>query len=100
MVEELFRALFEEEQHITSHEVRLKAGVGADLDQAEVTDWLNSDKGGKEVDQEVVQAQLQEIYGVPNFTIQGEYRIGGAQDPKIFVRLFNRYSSVQESTSR
>ncbi|KAI9711346.1 MAG: hypothetical protein M1812_007195 [Candelaria pacifica] len=90
VVEELFKSYFENEQDITSHQVLLEAGVKAGLDEAEVNEWLDSDKGGRQVDKEVREAQLSDIHGVPNFTIQGNYEIGGAQEPAAFVQIFEQ----------
>ncbi|KAK7512969.1 DSBA-like thioredoxin domain-containing protein [Phyllosticta citriasiana] len=89
VVEELFAAYFENEKDITSHVVLQEAAIKAGLDEAEVKDWLSSDKGGKEVDQEVRQAQLRGISGVPNFTINDRYVVGGAQEADAFVKLFS-----------
>lgn len=88
VVEELFAAYFENEKDITSHAVLQEAAVKAGLDEAEVNDWLSSDKGGLEVDKEVKQAQLRGITGVPNFTINSKYVVGGAQEADAFVELF------------
>lgn len=88
VVEELFAAYFENEKDITSHAVLQEAAVKAGLDEAEVKDWLSSDKGGLEVDKEVKQAQLRGITGVPNFTINSKYVVGGAQEADAFVELF------------
>ncbi|KAK8152225.1 thioredoxin-like protein [Phyllosticta citrichinensis] len=89
VVEELFAAYFENEKDITSHAVLQEAAVKAGLDEVEVKDWLSSDKGGKEVDHEVRQAQLRGISGVPNFTINQKYVVGGAQEVDAFLELFN-----------
>jgi len=97
VVEELFAAYFENEGDITSHAVLTSAGVKAGLDEKEVKEWLASDKGGKEVDLEVGQAQQNQISGVPNFTIQGKYEVGGAQDPGVFLRLFEKIRAEQAS---
>jgi len=97
VVEELFSAYFENEGDITSHEVLTKAGVKAGLEEKEVKEWLASDKGGKAVDEEVQQAQLNQISGVPNFTIQGKYEVGGAQDPGVFLRLFEKIKASEGS---
>ena len=70
VVEELFSAYFEQEGDITNHEVLKNAATRAGLDEKEVIDWLESDAGGKAVDEEVAQAQENDISGVPNFTIQ------------------------------
>ena len=96
VVEELFSTYFENEGDITSHEELRKAAVRAGLDEKEATQWLESDKGGKEVDEEVEQAQLNQISGVPNFTIQGKYEVGGAQDPGVFLRLFEKIKATEE----
>ncbi|TVY19479.1 hypothetical protein LARI1_G003346 [Lachnellula arida] len=96
VVEELFAAYFENEGDITSHEILQKAGVKAGLDEKEVKEWLGSDKGGKAVDEEVEAAQLNQVSGVPNFTIQGKYEIGGAQDPGVFLRLFEKIKATEE----
>lgn len=96
VVEELFAAYFENEGDITSHETLRNAGVKAGLDEKEVKEWLASDKGGKAVDEEVEHAKLNQISGVPNFTIQGKYEIGGAQDPGVFLRLFEKIKATEE----
>jgi len=90
VVEELFAAYFENEQDITDLGVLKTAGAKAGLDEKEVEEWLKSDKGGPEVDREVEQAQMQQISGVPNFTINGRYEIGGAQDSSVFLNLFEK----------
>jgi len=95
VVEELFAAYFENEGDITSHEVLKNAAVKAGLDEAEVKDWLESDKGGKAVDEEVEAAQRNQISGVPNFTIQNKYEVGGAQDSGVFLRLFEKIKAAE-----
>ena len=90
VVEELFAAYFENEKDITSHNVLVDAGVKAGLNAAEVKEWLESGQGGPEVDKEVQEAYEQSISGVPNFTIQDQFEIGGAQEPAAFVQLFEK----------
>lgn len=97
VVEALFKAYFENEKDLTSHEVLREAGVNAGLEEEEVKAWLESDKGGEEVDKEVREAQRKDISGVPNFTLQGKYEIGGAQDPEAFVQIFERIKEVEGS---
>jgi len=96
IVEELFATYFELDGDITSLEDLKNAGVKAGLDEKEVKEWLASDAGGKEVDKEVEEAQRSQITGVPNFTLQGKYEIGGAQDPEVFVRLFEKIKAMEE----
>ena len=95
VVEELFHAYFEAEQDITSHQALLAAAVKAGLARAEVEACLRSDQYGGQVDAEVHQAQVQHISGVPNFTIQGQYGVSGAQDPDTFVQLFEKIQAAE-----
>lgn len=97
IIEELFAAYFENEKDITSRDVLTEAGVRAGLDKKEVKEWLKSDQGGPEVDREVVQARQQHITGVPNFTINDKYEIGGAQEPAAFVQIFERLKKQEGS---
>ena len=68
VVEQLFNSYFEENEDITDREVLIARAVKAGLDEAEARGWMDSGKGGKEVDKEVVEAQEKFISGVPNFT--------------------------------
>ncbi|KAL2075787.1 hypothetical protein VTL71DRAFT_730 [Oculimacula yallundae] len=96
VVEQLFAAYFENEGDITSHDILLKAAVNAGLEEKEAKDWLKTDKGGREVDEEVEHAKRNQVTGVPNFTIQGKYEVGGAQDSGVFLRLFEKIKASEE----
>ncbi|KAL3418051.1 DSBA-like thioredoxin domain-containing protein [Phlyctema vagabunda] len=98
VVEELFAAYFEQEGDITNHEILKNAAVRAGLDEKEVVEWLESDKGGKEVDLEVEEAKRNQISGVPNFTVQGKYEVGGAQDSSVFLRLFDKIKAAETNS--
>lgn len=95
VVEELFKSYFENEGDITSHDMLQTAGVKAGLDAVDVKEWLNSDKGGPQVDREVMEAQIRGVSGVPNFMMQGKYEIGGAQDAESFVKVFERIKEME-----
>ena len=95
VVEELFKAYFENEQDITNHDVLKAAAVKAGIEDGEVDGWLKSDEGGNAVDKAVTEAQVKGISGVPNFTLQGKYEIGGAQDPEAFVRVFEKVKKME-----
>lgn len=88
VVEQLFNAYFEENEDITSLDTLISRGIKADLPEAEVAEWMNSDKGGREVDEEVGSAQRKFISGVPNFTINGKYVVQGANEPQSFLEVF------------
>jgi predicted DsbA family dithiol-disulfide isomerase len=95
VIEELFAAYFENEKDITSQDVLIEAGVKAGLGESEAKDWLKSGKGGPEVDKEVQDAYKQNISGVPNYTINDRFEIGGAQDPAAFVQAFERLKKME-----
>ncbi|KAF2195120.1 thioredoxin-like protein [Zopfia rhizophila CBS 207.26] len=97
VIEELFTAYFENEKDITSQDVLIEAGVKAGLDETEAKEWLESGKGGPEVDKEVQDAYKQSISGVPNFKINDRFEIGGAQDATAFVQLFERLKKQEGS---
>lgn len=97
VVEELFEAYFEKEQDITSLEVLKAAGVRAGIEQKEVEEWMDSDAGGKAVDAEVYDAKMQQITGVPNFTVNDRYEIGGAQDSAVFLNLFEKIKAGEKA---
>ncbi|KAF2088615.1 thioredoxin-like protein [Saccharata proteae CBS 121410] len=90
VIEELFAAYFENEQDVSDVGVLQKAGEKAGLGAEEVKEWLASDKGGKEVDEEVERAQRRFISGVPHFTINGKYELGGAQEAEAFLEAFEK----------
>jgi predicted DsbA family dithiol-disulfide isomerase len=99
VIEELFAAYFENEKDVTSHEVLQQAGIDAGLDGEEVRAWLESDKGGPEVDREVQQAKSKFISGVPFFTINGRYHLEGAEDPSAFLEIFESISGSEDKAS-
>jgi predicted DsbA family dithiol-disulfide isomerase len=92
LVEKLFSAYFEQEKDIRNVEVLKQLGVEAGLDAAEVKKWMDSDLGGKEVDDQASRARrLLHVSGVPTFLVQdGEYRLEGAQDAQDFLDVFGK----------
>ncbi|EGP86948.1 unnamed protein product [Zymoseptoria tritici ST99CH_1A5] len=88
VVEQLFNSYFEENEDITTQEVLIQRGVKAGLEEKEVREWMESGKGGPEVDKEVQDARRKFISGVPNFTINGKYELQGAEEPAAFLQVF------------
>lgn len=95
VVEELFKAYFEANDDITDHQVLVNAAVKGGLDEAEARDWLQGEKGGAEVDREVAEAQRKFVTGVPNFTIQDAYEVQGAEEPAVFLELFEQIRDAE-----
>ncbi|KAF9187541.1 hypothetical protein BGZ51_007387 [Haplosporangium sp. Z 767] len=91
IVEALFEDYFEENkcgEIPTLIETAAKIG----LDRNEVEQFLKSDEGVKEIQDEIVQAKMQGVQGVPNFTIGDKYVLSGAQEPSTLEELFDRVS--------
>ncbi|KAK4035440.1 DSBA-like thioredoxin domain-containing protein [Parachaetomium inaequale] len=96
VVMELFRDYFEGTADITSHEMLVEVGVKAGLGREEVKEWLETGKGGEEVDAEVQEAKSTGIRGVPRYIIQGKYEVDGAQDPQSFLEVFAKVKDEQQ----
>jgi predicted DsbA family dithiol-disulfide isomerase len=90
VVENLFRAYFEEEKNITDSKVLVEAAVQAGLDGGEVTKLLESGVGAEQVDAEAFTASRRLVSGVPHFTVQGKYLVEGADEPETFLEVFER----------
>lgn len=99
LISTLFNTHFEEDGDITSQDVLVAVGEKAGLDKSEVKDWLEQGKGGPEVDREVEEAYREGIHGVPNFTINGRYRVEGAQDIQRFLEVFIRAKKASPDIS-
>jgi predicted DsbA family dithiol-disulfide isomerase len=95
----LFQSYFEKEGDITDYEnlrgIASAAGIpDADFQKAIV----DSDEGGKEVDRDVVQAQLRGINSVPNYILQDKYQLGGgARDPESFVEVLEKIKEMESN---
>lgn len=96
VVNGLFKAYFEEERNITDWEVLVDAAVKAGIGRDEVVKLLESDEGGAEVDEEAERARRRLVTGVPYFTVQGHYAIGGAEEPGVFLEVFNRVKEEEK----
>jgi predicted DsbA family dithiol-disulfide isomerase len=95
VVEALNAAYFEKEGDITSWDVLVQAGVDGGLEGKEVREWLESGKGGKEVDEQVRGARSQFISGVPYFTVNGRWHVEGAQEPQAFLEVFEEIGGLK-----
>ncbi|GAB1316983.1 DSBA-like thioredoxin domain-containing protein [Madurella fahalii] len=95
IVTELFRDYFEGTGDITSYDTLIGVAVKAGIDGEEVREWLETGKGGKEVDAEAQEAKRAGISGVPHYTIQGKWEVDGAQDIPVLMEIFVK---VKEET--
>ncbi|KAK2601588.1 hypothetical protein QQS21_004823 [Conoideocrella luteorostrata] len=96
VVDGLFAAYFEQEQDITAYEtlrsVAKEAGIPAEAFEQGIVD---GDEGGSEVDKAVVRARSEGVSGVPDYVIQGKYRINGGQDALVFVQAFEKIKELE-----
>ncbi|KAH8897070.1 thioredoxin-like protein, partial [Thozetella sp. PMI_491] len=88
----LFRGAFEQGRDISDRgflvEVALQLGLLPD--DATVLAWLDSPEANARVDTSIARAKAIGINGVPSFVVQDRYRVGGMQEPGIFLGLFDK----------
>ena len=93
LAKELFAMLFEGDTDVTCHDDLLKASIAAGLSEKEAMEWLDSDNGGAEVDEEAQRARDSGVSSVPNFEINGR-RLEGAEDISAFYAVFSDIKST------
>jgi len=86
VAEGLFRAFFTEGRDIGDRAVLAEIGRAAGLD--DVAEFLESDRGVKEVRDEEKKGREIGVDAVPTFIIGGKYLISGAQSPEVFLEAF------------
>lgn len=87
LLEEIFKDHFEHASDITSHVDLAKAAIAVGMPREVVSAFLESDEGGKEVDELAAQARRDGILHVPHVIIGGK-SIEGAEDPSEFYQAF------------
>lgn len=94
----LWRRYFEQEVDITELGVLVETGVEAGLGtNEEIKIFLESGDQGKEVDSLAEEGRDKGISGVPHYEIQGLWEVSGAQDPRAFETLFNRWKNSEKT---
>ncbi|KAI0455171.1 putative thioredoxin [Xylaria acuta] len=91
----LFAGYFEGSLDITSHEALADVAASVGLNRAAMRAWLDSGRGGEEVDEEDRAARARGINGVPCFTVQGA-KLDGAQDVQDFLELFIKVKEEEQ----
>lgn len=90
VVEVLFRTYFLEGRDIGDIDVLVDVATEAGLDGDEIRDYLQSDEDIERINAEDKLAREMGIQGVPCFVVNQKYAISGAQDPAVFLQLFER----------
>jgi predicted DsbA family dithiol-disulfide isomerase len=90
MEEHLFRAYFTEGLNIADHEVLIKIGSAAGLQEEDMRAVLKSDTYAREVDEEQNDAARLGVRGVPFFVIDRKYGVSGAQAVETFIEALEK----------
>jgi predicted DsbA family dithiol-disulfide isomerase len=115
LVNAFFHEYFEVNDDISDKATlaKIATGVGLFGSEEEGIEFLKSEKRGAEVDKEVDFNQYRRgISGVPHFTIEGmvsdtlkmltgtgQAEISGAQEPRLFERIFEQVEKLKEDTA-
>ena len=89
VVETLFRAYFLKGLDIGDIDTLAKLATRAGLDQEETHRYLMGDDGTLEVRAEEHRARRLGIHAVPYFVLERGYAISGAQEPEMFLPMFD-----------
>lgn len=88
--ERLLKAYFVDGLDIGDPEVLADCGAEVGFERAAVIEFLESDRGRREVADELVRAADSGISAVPTYVVNGRWAIPGAQDADTFVNVFRR----------
>lgn len=88
--ERLLRATFSEGQPIGDAATLRRLAIDAGLDADEVDEVLASDRFAAEVRADESRAAAIDVHGVPFFLVDGRLAIGGAQPPRVLLRVLER----------
>ena len=92
----LWKRYYEREVDITTLETLTEVGVEAGLGTPEeVREYLESGRDGVEVDKLAEEQRMNGISGVPNYVLMDTWEVSGAQDPTVFMQLFQRWKDME-----
>jgi len=89
VVEALFRGYFLAGADLGDIATLAALAAPAGLDEADTRAWLEGDEGTAEVVAEDRRARRLGIHAVPCFVLEDGYAISGAQEPEMFLPLFD-----------
>jgi predicted DsbA family dithiol-disulfide isomerase len=88
IVEVLFRAYFHEGRDIGAVDTLVDCAASAGLPAEEIRRYLESDEDAELVRGQDMQARGMGIDGVPCFIFNNQYAVSGAQEPAVFLKVF------------
>ena len=86
----LFAASFEKEKDLSNHQLLTDLAEQVGLDRREIQDFLRSDLYVKEVKKEIAESYQRGVTGVPYFLFNKRFELSGAQDPQVFIQVFEK----------
>jgi len=89
VVEAMFRGYFHDGTDLGDLDALAALAASCGLDEAETRAWLAGDAAAEEVLAEDRRARRLGIHAVPCFVIESGYAISGAQEPEMFLPLFD-----------
>ena len=99
VVENLFRSYFFHGTDIGSVESLLEIAKDSGLDPKQVRCYLESDEDLELVQNQDIQSRKLGVSGVPCFIIADEYAISGAQEPEVFLQVFDAAKQLNPEAS-
>ena len=99
VVENLFRSYFFHGTDIGSVESLLEIAKDSGLDPKQVRCYLESDEDLELVRNQDTQSRKMGVSGVPCFIIADEYAISGAQEPEVFLQVFDAAKQLNPEAS-
>lgn len=88
--ERLLKAYFTDGLNIGDPDVLADCAAEVGFDRAAVIEFLDSDRGTDEVDQELHVAHDNGITAVPTYVVDGRWAIPGAQEPETFAQILRK----------
>lgn len=99
VVENLFRSYFFHGTDIGSVESLLEIAKDSGLDPKQVRCYLESDEDLELVRNQDIQSRKMGVSSVPCFIIADEYAISGAQEPEVFLQVFDAAKQLNPEAS-
>jgi len=94
LVEDLFKAYFEQALDISDHEVLLDIAERHGLNRVIVADLLGSDRDKDAVSQQITQAGQMGVRGVPTYVFANKFAATGAQSEDILAKAIHQAAAL------
>ncbi|MEM9620379.1 MAG: DsbA family oxidoreductase [Pseudomonadota bacterium] len=97
LAEALFIAYFCQGKDVGKRDVLVEVAAGVGLDSAAAAEFLSSDAGTAEVQQQLARAPELGVSGVPGYYIANAFLLPGAQTSEVMGQIINRVRERIES---